>query len=56
MYPSLGEGEKPGLADFRDDEYVCKVARTVDEAKNLIEEGFDHVTDIDGMKLFRKRK
>jgi integrase len=44
------------LMPLRDDEYVCKVARTVDETKVLIEEGFDHVTDIDGMKLFKKRK
>lgn len=44
------------LMPLRDDEYVCKVARTVEEAKSLIEEGFDHVTDIDGMKLFKKRK
>jgi len=44
------------LVNFEGDEYVCKVARTVDEARNLIEEGFDHVTDIGDMKLFRKRK
>jgi len=28
----------------------------VDDAKGLVEDGFDYVTDIDGMKLFRKRK
>jgi predicted RNase H-like HicB family nuclease len=37
-------------------DYVCKVAKTVDEAKRLLEEGFDYVTEIEGMKLFRKRK
>ena len=38
------------------EEYVCKVAKTIKEAKQLLEEGFDYVTEIDGMKLFRKRK
>jgi hypothetical protein len=38
------------------DDYVCKVARTVEEARQLVEEGFDYVTNIDGMKLFRKRR
>jgi len=33
-----------------------KVARTIDEAKGLVEDGFDYVTDAEGYKLFRKRK
>jgi len=44
------------LVDFGGDDYVCKVARTVDEAKALVEGGFDYVTDIEDLKLFRKRK
>ena len=44
------------LVNFGGDEYVCKVARTVDQAKEIIEDGFDYVTDVDGVKLFRKRK
>jgi integrase len=44
------------LIAFADDEYVCKVADNVDQAKQLIESGFDYVTDIDTHKLFRKRK
>jgi integrase len=44
------------LVNFEGDEYVCKVVRTVEEAKNLVENGFDYVTDVDNMKLFRKRK
>jgi len=44
------------LVDFGSNEYVCKAAKTVIEAKALIESGFDHVTDVEGMKLFRKRK
>jgi hypothetical protein len=44
------------LVSFESDEFVCKTARTVQEAKALVESGFDYVTDIDGVKLFRKRK
>jgi integrase len=44
------------LVHFESDDYVCKIAKTVDEAKALIEDGFDYVTDIEGMKLFKKRK
>ncbi|WP_455285065.1 tyrosine-type recombinase/integrase [[Eubacterium] cellulosolvens] len=44
------------LVDFGGDDYVCKVARNVDDAKGLIEDGFDYVTDLDELKLFRKRK
>jgi hypothetical protein len=44
------------LVGFESDEFVCKVAKTVQEARQLVEDGFDYVTDIDGMKLFRKRK
>jgi len=38
------------------EEYVCKTAKTVKEAKELIEGGFEYVTEIEGIKLFRKRK
>ena len=38
------------------DEYICKVAKNLDEAKELIELGFEYVTEMDGFKLFRKRK
>jgi len=44
------------LVDFGGDEFVCKVAKSVDEAEALVESGFDYVTDVDGMRLFRKRK
>jgi hypothetical protein len=32
------------------------VARTVEEAKALVEVGFEYVCDVEGAKLFRKRK
>ncbi len=39
-----------------EDEYTCKVASNVKQATELIENGFQYVTEIDGLKLFRKRK
>jgi integrase len=44
------------LIDLADEEFVSKVAKTVDEACELVEAGFDYVTDIDDVKIFRKRK
>ena len=37
-------------------EYICKAAKTTEEAKQLIEAGFEYVTDMNGVKLFRKLK
>ena len=36
--------------------YSCKVARSIEEATALIESGFEYVTEIDGLRFFRKRK
>jgi integrase len=44
------------LINLPEDEFVSKVAKTVKEAQELIESGFDYVTDVEGYKLFRKRK
>lgn len=44
------------LVDFRDEEFVVRCAKSVKEACELIENGFEYVTDLDGVKLFRKRK
>jgi integrase len=44
------------LTNFKEDEWICKVARTVDEAKQLIEAGFEYVDTIDGFHLYRRRK
>jgi len=40
----------------QDEKYICKVARTVEEAKELVEAGFEYVTDVNECKLFKKRK
>jgi len=39
-----------------EDEYTCKTATNITEATQLIENGFEYITEIDGIKLFRKRK
>ena len=39
-----------------DEEYICKVANTIEEAKELIEVGFEYICEFDGIKAFRKRK
>jgi integrase len=44
------------LVSFESDDYACKVAKTLEETRALIEDGFDYVTDMDGHKIFRKRK
>jgi len=44
------------LVNFGSEEYICKVAENIEEAKVLIESGFEYVTEVDGVKLFRKRK
>jgi integrase len=38
------------------DDYVCKVGKTLKECEELISGGFEYVTEFEGVKLFRKRK
>ena len=38
------------------DQFTARVAKTVEEACALVEAGFDYVCEVDGVKLFRKRK
>jgi len=44
------------LVSFETDEYTSRVAETVDEACELVEAGFCHVCEVNGMQIFRKRK
>ena len=44
------------LVNWESDEFVSKVARTVKEAQELVEAGFDFVCEVEGYKLFKKRK
>jgi len=44
------------LETLASDEYHCKTATNIKEATQLIENGFEYITEMDGTKLFRKRK
>jgi integrase len=44
------------LVSFEGDEFICNTAHNVDEASKLVESGFDYVSEMDGVQLFRKRK
>jgi len=41
---------------LKEDEFICKVARTPEEIASLIETGFEYICEHDGLKFFRKRK
>ena len=44
------------LVKWESSDYLCKVAKNVDEAAALVENGFDYVCDVNEIKLFGKRK
>jgi integrase len=44
------------LLNLNEDEWTCKTATNIKDATTLIEAGFEYVTEIDGTKLFKKRK
>jgi hypothetical protein len=44
------------LVDFKSDDWVCKVACSLEEAVELVEAGFEYVTEVEGKKIFRKLK
>jgi integrase len=44
------------LMNLNDDEWTCKTASTVEEVMQLVEAGFQYLTDMDGRKIFKKRK
>ena len=39
-----------------DDDFICKVAKTPNEVKKLIESGFQYVCEQEDLKFFRRRK
>lgn len=39
-----------------EDEWICKTAKTLEEVCKLIETGFQYVIEMDGVKIFKKRK
>ena len=44
------------LMNVNDDEWTCRTATNVKQSKELIEAGFEYITEQDGLKLYRKRK
>jgi integrase len=45
------------ILDIEDnDNYSCEIAENVEQARKLIENGFEYITEMYGVKLFRKRK
>jgi len=44
------------MMPFKDDEFDVTAATTIEEAKKLIAIGFEYITEMKGIKLFRKPK
>jgi hypothetical protein len=44
------------LVDNGEGELTVKTARTVEKAYSMVEAGFEYVTEMEGVKIFRKRK
>jgi len=44
-----------GLTNYSED-YTSKIAKTIEEVCQLVEQGFEYVTEINKVKVFRKRK
>lgn len=44
------------LIDLEAEDYDSAAARSLAEAQQLVEQGFEFVCDIEGVKLFRKKK
>jgi integrase len=45
-----------GIATGEEEEYTVKTATNIKEATQLLEAGFTYIQEIDGIKLYRKRK
>jgi hypothetical protein len=50
------ESTRKAIFNEADDEFHVKVAESLEEACRLLEVGFEYVMDMDGKKLFGKRK
>jgi integrase len=44
------------LDNGEENEFTCKTASNLKEATQLIESGFQYITEMDGVKIFKKRK
>ena len=45
-----------GMITDGEEEFTCKTAKTIAEATALIEAGFQYITEMEGLKIFKKRK
>jgi len=54
-HPKIHPTRTSTVANITED-FICKVAKTLKEAAELIEVRFKYVTDMDKCKLFRKKK
>ena len=45
-----------GMITFKDDQFEVTNATTVEEAKQVLNAGFDYVTEKNGIMLFRRPK
>jgi len=52
----LEVGARAQLFHEKDDRYHFAAVSTVEDAGKLIENGYEYVTDMQGLKLFRKAK
>jgi len=48
--------EKAIYGSPEDDEFIVKVAHNLKEACEFVEAGFEYVTEMEGAKIFKKRK
>ncbi len=48
--------ERAIYGSLKDEEFTSRVATTIEEDRELIEAGFEYVTDRDGAKIYRNRK
>jgi len=44
------------LLNLDEAEWTCRTAKDINEASKLIEAGFEYITEMEGLKLFKKRK
>jgi len=44
------------LISFENEEFAVRAVDNLDKACDLVEAGFEYVTDMEGKKIFRKRK
>lgn len=49
IYPEI-------YGNIQPEDYICEIASKVEEAKKLVETGFEYVCEINGEQLFRKVK